>query len=509
MILKDLVGDLPALSISGRLDRPIAAVALAAEDVEPGDLYVATEPNLDGGDLDVSTALRRGAHAVVIPLSLEIGPHTHATVVRVRDSRDALGRVLAAACDRPSQALEALAVTGTNGKTTTAWLLSEILTSCGVRTGLIGTVEIRVGAERQPASYTTPPARVLQPLLAEMRAAHCTHVVMEASSHGLALGRLAGTRIQVAGFTNLTRDHLDFHGTTEAYAAAKARLFTDFARAACIAIDDQHGVSLADRYSGPKLTVSTAGAPGDLRVRRASHSVAGTVVEIEGVLGHRTLELSLLGAYNVQNALVALGMAVLAGQDPTLAIEALARAKGAPGRCEVVSGARRVIVDYAHTPDALERVLSTLRPLTAGRLICIFGAGGERDKGKRPLMGKAVAELADLAVVTSDNPRSEPPESIIADIVEGMTGPARIEVEPDRRQAIVRAIRAATVQDIVLIAGKGHETTQTIQGQAHVFDDRQVAAEVLAGLTACSVWRAPARSRRCDRRRGAAGRRRA
>ncbi len=482
MLLKDLIASFEPLSVVGSLEREIGAVVLDANDVERGDLFVAVEPNLDGGDLDASTAVHRGAAAVVAPASVRLAVRGNATVILVRDAKIALGHVLAAACGRPSEALEVLAVTGTNGKTTTAWLLHEILGSSGLRSGLIGTVEIRFGEERRPTSYTTPPAAILAPLLAEMRAARCTHVVMEATSHALALGRMDGTRIRVAGFTNLTRDHLDFHGSMAAYRDAKKRLFDELAESACIAVDDEHGAAFAREFRGPKLTVSAAGAPADVRAAEVSHGLAGTTVSLEGIFGDLTLELQMVGSYNVQNALVAFGIAVLAGQAPERAARALAGAKGAPGRCEIVPGRRRVIVDYAHTPDALERVLSTLRFVCRGRLICVFGAGGDRDRGKRASMGLAVASLADVAIITTDNPRGEAPEAIAADIARGMAGPALVEVELDRRKAIERAVRSAADDDIVLIAGKGHETVQLVGRETHAFDDRKVAAEILSEL---------------------------
>lgn len=483
MRLSELLTDTGAKPRHGDLEREISAVAITAAEVEPGAMFVAAPDAHDGGDSDIITALRRGAAAVIAEPRQLIGIDPGAAaLIEVAEARRALGYVLANACDRPGDKLRVLAVTGTNGKTTTTWLLHQLLTATGHRPGLIGTIELRYGDVVRPARFTTPPATVLQPTLAEMRAAGCTHVALEATSHALALHRLAGVPVQVAGFTNLTRDHLDFHGTPAAYAAAKARLFSEHAVRACLAVDDEVGREFAAHFLGDKLTVSTRGEPADLQVVRVDSDWHGTRADLQTPWGPRTLKLQLLGHHNVQNALVALGMAILEGLPLEGVLMALANATPAAGRSELIRGERRVIVDYAHTPDALDRLLTTLRPLTSGRLICVFGAGGDRDRGKRPLMGAAVAAHADLAVVTSDNPRSEDPAAIIADIVEGLHDVARI-IEPDRHAAIRRALAAATRDDVVVVAGKGHEITQTIGRKAHVFDDRAVVRELLTELT--------------------------
>jgi len=492
MRLSDLLAGVSYEVASGTLDREVTMISTASSEVQPGELFIAVRPE-DGGDDDVGAAIRAGAAAVITAAPVASSP-SDVTIVRVADTSTALGQIVAAACDHPSRSLRVLAVTGTNGKSTVAWLLSQILTACSFRPGLIGTIENRYGEVREPASFTTPPACLLQPLFARMRDAGCTHVAMEATSHALALNRLAGTRIRVAGFTNLTRDHLDFHGTVEAYRDAKARLFRDFAEAACFAIDDPTGAELAARFTGPRLTVSSAGAAADLRARSLDCDWSGTTVELDGAYGAHQLRLPLIGRHNVENALVALGMALLDGTPLAAAIDALAGVEAAPGRCQVIAGPRQVVVDYAHTPDALRRLLTTLRPLCAGRLICVFGAGGDRDRGKRPLMGQEVAAIADVAVVTSDNPRSEDPRAIIDDILAGMTAPVVAITEPDRRVAISRAIAEAGPDDVVVIAGKGHETTQQVRGERFELDDRKVARAVLEAVEAAEItapWRSP------------------
>ena len=343
-------------------------------------------------------------------------------------------------------------------------------------------MEIRYGGVRRPSIFTTPLADELQSLLADMRDIGCSHVVLEASSHGLAMHRMAGVDVAVGGFTNLSRDHIDYHQSMEAYRDAKAALFQGFARAACFNLDDETGRAFCEAFAGPKRTVSVAGArDADLSVRELECTLEGSRVGLQGRgAALDVIELPLVGRHNVENALVALGMAELAGVPREVGLVALAGVSAAPGRLESVPGPRHVLVDYAHTPDALANVLEVLRPLTAGRLICVFGAGGDRDRGKRPQMGAVVARLADLPVVTSDNPRGEDPQAIIDAVVAGMPAEGARIVEADRRLAIERAVAQAGPEDLVLIAGKGHEPYQIVGTERLDFDDRLVAAEALA-----------------------------
>jgi UDP-N-acetylmuramoyl-L-alanyl-D-glutamate--2,6-diaminopimelate ligase len=437
--------------------------------VVPGSLFVAVRDLWEDGHAFIPHALAAGAVAVVA----ETQPTHTAPWLTVPDGAQALAEAAASFHGHPSQrGLQVLAVTGTNGKTTVAWLLYQILLAAGRVPGLVGTVEQRFGDVVRETQFTTPLSVDLQALMAEMRAAGCTHVALEASSHALTTHRLTGTRVAVGGFTNLSRDHLDFHGGLDAYRAAKALLFSQFARAGCFHVDDAVGAELSSAFSGPQLTVGTRAA--DVTAHGVLSDLAGTHCVLRAAGAEHTLSLPLVGAFNLENGLVALGMARLAGVSMRRSVAALSTAKAAPGRLEPVPGkGPTVLVDYAHTPDALHRVLQTLRRLSRGRLVCVFGAGGDRDRGKRPLMGAAVAGLADEAFVTSDNPRTEDPSQIVADILPGLSGAYTVEI--DRAKAIRLAMESCGPDDVVLIAGKGHETYQVLGSRRLPFDDRAVA----------------------------------
>ncbi|MEZ4407458.1 MAG: UDP-N-acetylmuramoyl-L-alanyl-D-glutamate--2,6-diaminopimelate ligase [Polyangiales bacterium] len=381
--------------------------------------------------------------------------------------------------------MDVAGVTGTNGKTTTAWLLERVLTACGATAGLIGTVAHRFGETQWPALHTTPEADDLARRLAAMRDQGAAAVVMEVSSHALSLSRVEAVRYRAAGFTNLTQDHLDFHGTLDAYVAAKRRLFTDLSPAvAVLNVDDPVGAEFA-RLSTNPVTLSARGDKATLRVLSGGAGADGVDATVDTPEGAVALRSPLRGAHNVENLLLVLGMAWGMGVPYARAAEAVATVDGAPGRLERVAPTAGdlgfdVLVDYAHTPDALARVLATLRLTTRGRIVCVFGCGGDRDRGKRPLMGAAVARGADYAVLTSDNPRSEDPARITADAEPGLRdGGARYEVVIDRREAIARAVALAREGDVVLVAGKGHETYQEVRGQRSAFDDRVEARAAL------------------------------
>ena len=481
MRLRDLLADAaPGRTFSGPGDVDVTHVVSDSRQVEPGALFVASRGLTVDGHQYISTALSRGAVAICAQRPAPSNLSTEIGWLQVEQSAPLLGPLAAALHRHPSRAMKVLAVTGTNGKTTVAWILDQLLRQVDAVPGLLGTVEIRYRDTRRPSSVTTPLADQLQAVLAEMRDAGCTHVVLEASSHGLAMHRLTGVQIAVGGFTNLSRDHIDYHGTMEAYRDAKAALFIDMAGAGCFNVDDETGRALAGNFDGPSRTVSVAGQPADLSVESLECTVDGSRMRLTG--RPDWVEFPLVGRHNVENALVALGMAELAGVPLDQALSALARVTAAPGRLEPVPGPRHVLVDYAHTPDALANVLEVLRPMVAGRLICVFGAGGDRDRGKRPQMGEAAGRLADLAVVTSDNPRSEAPAAIIDDILGGVPDGVTPVIEIDRRAAIHRAVSLAEREDLVLIAGKGHETYQIIGDERLDFDDRQVAAEALDAL---------------------------
>jgi UDP-N-acetylmuramoyl-L-alanyl-D-glutamate--2,6-diaminopimelate ligase len=381
---------------------------------------------------------------------------------------------------RPTQELEVAGVTGTNGKTTTAFLLYAILAAAGRRPGLLGTIESRVGGERRPAIRTTPEAIDLQRTFREMLDAGDRSAAVEATSHGSELGRLDRVRFSALVFTNLTQDHLDFHGTFERYFDAKRRLFTDARPPAAVNVGDEHGRRLAEelREHNELLTFGLVD-DAELRAEDLELGPRGARFRAGGI----ELETRLRGRFNVENVLGAVAASRLLGIPDDAIAYGVSELRGVPGRFEAVDEGQpfAVLVDYAHTPDSLENVLRTARDLAQNRVICVFGCGGDRDRGKRPLMGRIATDLADLAIVTSDNPRSEEPDAIIAEILEGARD---AEVESDRREAIADAIGTAGEGDVVVIAGKGHEQGQQFADRTIPFDDREVAREALRRLGA-------------------------
>ncbi len=485
-----------AVELVGDGEVQVRGVRHDSRAVEPGDLFVAISGQQADGARFAASAVERGAVAVAAESTLALPADV--PQLRVENARVALGALAAAVYGDPTAELSVVGLTGTNGKTTTAWLVDEALSALGQRPALLGTVESRGPGLREPAPFTTPEGDALARFARKVVDAGATHLVMEVSSHALGMHRADAVHFAVAAFTNLTQDHLDYHGTMEAYFAAKARLFTALSPgASVINVDDPHGAQLADEVPGC-LRVSREG-DGDVAVRtwtmdrdgmRATVTALGEEVELRSVL---------IGAHNLDNLLLALGVLVALGFEADEAARALGAAKGAPGRLERVDGLEdvRILVDYAHTPDALSRALAALRPITPGRLFAVFGCGGDRDAAKRPQMGRAVARGADLAVITSDNPRTEDPMAILAAIEPGVRGEgwdacddlvafARADrglyrVEEDRRAAIREAVSAARPGDTILIAGKGHEDYQ-IRGTTKIhFDDREEARAAIAG----------------------------
>jgi UDP-N-acetylmuramoyl-L-alanyl-D-glutamate--2,6-diaminopimelate ligase len=384
----------------------------------------------------------------------------------------------------PSHELRLAGVTGTNGKTTTTFLLFAVLAAAGLRPGLLGTVEVRIGGERRPAIHTTPEAIDLQRTLREMLDAGDRSCALEATSHGSELRRLDGTRFAALVFTNLTQDHLDLHGSMERYFDAKRRLFVgDDAPAAAVNVGDPYGRRLADELRGldraPVLTYALEGEA-DVRPERLEVSARGARLTAAGIY----LESPLLGRFNVENVLGTVAAARLLGLPDEAIARGVASVRGVPGRFEQVDEGQAflVVVDYSHTPDSLETALRTARDLADGRVICVFGCAGDRDRGKRPLMGRAASEGSDIAIVTSDNARSEDPDAIIREVLEGVRG--EMEVQPDRAAAIALAVEAARPGDVVVIAGKGHEQGQEAGGVTVPFDDREVARDALRRLGA-------------------------
>jgi UDP-N-acetylmuramyl-tripeptide synthetase len=485
--LAQLLSGVDVIAVDGSLDLDIAGVRDDSRAVAAGDLFVATRGQTVDGHAYVGAAAERGAVAYVV--ADDVPAPTGGVRVRVRDTAAALARVAANFFGRPADALTLIGVTGTNGKTTTTFLAESLARAVGVP-GVITTVTYRFGTVARPAPFTTPTPLVLHGTLAEMRAAGVTHVAMEASSHALELHRLDGVRFRVGAFTNLTQDHLDFHGTMDAYREAKARLFRDHLTpdgAGVINLDGDGGPWMLGEVRGRALGVSARGAAGAaVRAVRAAQTVDGIVADFATPLGNVSVRSPLIGAFNLENLAVAVGIGVALDLAPDAIARGLQAVTGVPGRLERVPNDRGlgVFVDYAHTPDALERVMAALRPITRGRLIVVFGCGGDRDKTKRPIMGRLVARDADLPIVTSDNPRTEDPGSILDMIVGGVREerPREFLVEIDRRAAIAEAIARARPGDVVLIAGKGHEDYQIVGQVKHHFDDREEAAAALAKL---------------------------
>ena len=443
--------------------------------MEPGCLFVALPGYKTDGHRYIAQALERGAAAVLC----QHPPAGEGPWLVTPDARAALAAASANWFGHPADGMELLAVTGTNGKTTTTYLLKAMLEGVlGARVGLIGTNQNMIGDQALPAHRTTPESYEVQQLLREMADAGCTHVVMEASSHALALHRLDGLRFRAGIFTNLTQDHLDFHGTMEAYRDAKGRLFRQ-SDAAVLNLDDAAGRWFAQTVTIPRLTYSERRDEADLTAKNLRLFPDRVEFEAVAVGEIARVRLPIPGGFTVYNALGVLTCGMALGLPLAGCAAALAGAPGVKGRIEVVPVPAdfTVIIDYAHTPDALENILTTVRDFTAGRVLCLFGCGGDRDRTKRPRMGAVAGALADVAVVTSDNPRTEAPEAIIADILPGLAGAAaEVVVEPDRRAAIRKLLSLARPGDTVVLAGKGHETYQEVGGQVLHLDEREEIA---------------------------------
>jgi UDP-N-acetylmuramoyl-L-alanyl-D-glutamate--2,6-diaminopimelate ligase len=472
----------------------ITGVCLDSRAIRPGDLYAALPGQRTHGARFVSAAAERGAVAVLTdPAGVELAEAAGLPVLAVDDPRAALGALAAWLFGEPARQMLMLAVTGTNGKTTTTFLMDGALRrGGGRRCGLVGTVETRIVDRRLPSVRTTPEAPDLQALLALMVAEGADACSMEVSSHALALGRVDGIQFDVAGFTNLSQDHLDFHATMAEYFAAKAELFTPArARVGVVCVDDEWGRRLADSATIPIVTVATrpGAGPADWRVSQPRPDGIGTSFTLRGPNGSVVAaRCPLPGDFNVANTALALVMLVATGIAAETAADWLAQADPVPGRMEQIGGTQvagepLAIVDYAHTPDAVEAALRTLRGARPGRLVVVLGAGGDRDRAKRPLMGQAAAREADVVIVTDDNPRSEDPAAIRAAVLagtvsSGASGPTVIEVA-DRRAAVLEGVRQAWDGGTLLVAGKGHESGQEIAGVVHPFDDRDVVRQAL------------------------------
>jgi len=477
MDIERVIAALAPVDVLGRAPVEIADLAYDARGATPGSLFFCVPGSRVDGHEFAAEAVANGAVALVVERRLELG----VPQLVVGDARRAMGVAADEFFERPTEDLELAGVTGTNGKTTTAFLLYSILAAGGRRPGLLGTIESRVGGERRPALRTTPEAIDLQRSFREMLDGGDRSCALEATSHGSELGRLDRVRFSALVFTNLTQDHLDFHGTIDRYFNAKRRLFTEERPPAAINVGDPYGRRLAGELQGHDRLV-TFGFADNAQLRPDSLDLGprGARFTSDGL----ELETRLRGRFNVENVLGAVAAARLLGIEDDAIARGVKELRGVPGRFEAVDEGQpfAVLVDYAHTPDSLENVLRTARDIAQNRLICVFGCGGDRDRGKRPQMGRIASELADLAIVTSDNPRSEEPDAIIGEIV---FGAARdVEVEPDRREAIMHAIDAAQEGDVVVIAGKGHEQGQQFADRTVPFDDRDVAREALRRLGA-------------------------
>jgi UDP-N-acetylmuramoyl-L-alanyl-D-glutamate--2,6-diaminopimelate ligase len=496
MRLSEILPSLPGAEVSGPTEIEIAGVTHDSRAASPGWLFVCIRGFRQDGHAFIGDAVRRGAVAVMMeedPQRLATRPA--ATILRVADTRVGLAAAAARFHGYPSRHLRLIAVTGTNGKTTTATLVSAILTAAGHRAGLLGTIAYRCGDITFEGERTTPESSDLQSLLARMRALSAWGVAMEVSSHSLALHRVDGCEFDVGVFTNLTQDHLDFHGTMEAYADAKVQLFRMLGEprhksgeaAAVLNGDDPWAPVMAQAARVPviRFGIQTAG---EVWVREKSISLAGIRAAVESPWGAISIRSTLVGQHNLANILGAATACLHLGVGREAVERGIAGLQAVPGRFEKVDAGQPfgVVVDYAHTPDALERVLRFARTYTSGRVIAVFGCGGDRDRGKRPIMGELAGRLADVIVVTSDNPRSEDPQAIIAEITVGLEktcrDPERRATIPDRRDAIGAALARARDGDLVLIAGKGHESYQILRDRTIPFDDRVVAREALASL---------------------------
>lgn len=476
MKLKDLLSDMKIEEMNASPETEIAAVRYSSKEVQQGDLFVAVAGYATDGHKYIPDAVRRGAAVIVCQHEMP----SDCPWVRVESSRAALAQLGANYFDHPARSMQIIGVTGTNGKTSVTYLLKELLErAIGAKVGLIGTICNMIGQEELATERTTPESYELQALLAKMRDAGCTHVVMEVSSHALCLHRVDEIAFRVGAFTNLTEDHLDFHKTMENYLQAKALLFQKCAIGVLNA-DDPASERMAELAACPCRTVGTdakAQIRGEDIVLAADH-VEMTVCEGEQ---KARMILAIPGRFTVQNALLAVAVARQLEIPLNTATAALCGARGVKGRIEVVPTPGTdytVLIDYAHTPDGLENILSSVRDFCKGRLIVLFGCGGDRDRAKRPLMGEIAERLADIVIVTSDNPRTEEPSAILRDILAGMRSKPAL-VEENRRRAIREALRFARKDDIVVLAGKGHETYQVIGKEKTHLDEREEVASAL------------------------------
>jgi len=488
MTLRDLTSRLARVTIAGSLDVDISALTASSRELAPGKLFAAIRGTTTDGHRFIGEAIAAGVAAILAETAPPADLPASITWLHVPDSRSAIAALASAMAGDPWRDLAMAGVTGTNGKTTTAFLLHHVMKCVWHRAGLLGTILVDDGETIEPARHTTPGSIELTGLLGRMRDHGCRGVAMEVSSHGIAQQRIAGIGFDACVFTNLTQDHLDYHGTIEAYFQAKADWFQGLAAephgkkpVAVINVDDTCGAALAQALSNKLALLRYGfGVHCEFRANNFRQTPRGMEFELTAKGKSYLVRAPLIGRFNVYNLLAALAAAAACGIRPRAAVAALATAPQVPGRMENVgnAGGTTVFVDYAHTPDALENACRTLRELNPRRLITVFGCGGDRDRGKRPLMGAVAARHSDACIITSDNPRSEDPLAIIREIEAGCNAANRLSI-PDRAEAIAAAVHASLSGDFVLIAGKGHETTQQFAERTIDFDDRKHASKAL------------------------------
>ncbi|BBB93266.1 MAG TPA: UDP-N-acetylmuramoyl-L-alanyl-D-glutamate--2,6-diaminopimelate ligase [Methylomusa anaerophila] len=495
--LQKLIELLPDVTVTGSPDRIIESITYDSRRVTPGALFICLTGNKVDGHNYIIDAYDKGAVAVLVEKNF---PQTieGLTVIKVASTRAAMQQIAPYFFDYPGRKLRIIGITGTNGKTTTTYLIRQILMQAGYKVGLIGTIQTIIGEQVLPVKNTTPDVIDLQSILADMVTQGMDYAVMEVSSHALALNRVAGCEFDVGVFTNITQDHLDFHENFDNYIEAKAKLFrslgspdsSKYRKTAVINLDDAAGEIMLKSTACSVISYGVE-HPAELMAREIKVKANGASFEIAGSHGRIPLNLKITGMFNVYNVLGAIGAAVAEGIDKAIIMPALESFESVPGRFELVQAGQpyTVIVDYAHTPDGLENVLKTAKQFARNKVLVVFGCGGDRDRTKRPIMGKTAVKYADIIIATSDNPRTENPEDILKDVEVGIKeamasfgDTKQYEIIVDRRQAIQYALKLAREQDIILIAGKGHETYQILKDRTIDFDDREIAREIIGEM---------------------------
>jgi UDP-N-acetylmuramyl-tripeptide synthetase len=489
--LPDLLALITSAEVKGNPAITIEQIAYDSRKVGPNSLFICLKGStVDGHDF-AGTAVTKGAVAILAEQEVNVPPDV--TVIITPNVRLAMQTIVPYFFDYPSRGMRMIGITGTNGKTTTTYLIRSILREAGYRVGLIGTIQTMIGEQVLPVKNTTPDVLDLQDTLRKMADANMDYVVMEVSSHALALGRVAVCEFDVGVFSNLTQDHLDFHQTFENYIQAKAKLFDMLSQSgqakqgktAVVNLDAVAADIMLKHADCATITYAIEKQDADIKASQIDISSKGAKFVISGKFGEQGLNLKITGDFNVYNAMAAIGAAMAEKVPLATIVRAIENAKSVPGRFEIVDAGQpfSVIVDYAHTPDGLENVLKTVRQFARRRVIVVFGCGGDRDKTKRPIMGRLAAQYAEVIIATSDNPRSEEPSVILSEIEvgirEAIRPKAHYEVIVDRREAIANALRAAQPEDVVVIAGKGHETYQVLKDKVIDFDDREVVREII------------------------------